>query len=440
MCSDLVPRGAFRFEIRNIKIKIYKMDIPWYALFAILILCITLLLITIFKTPRLNCSSTQPTNGIISNLQTLLENTNHKKGLSAELVEQRRETIDQNLALITKSNLEQKALVDNNKTDKVVSFSANKFLPYTHQEIIQLFTGLLIPSDILPTISPSRQETLIADDDLVQTNKQFSIDFTKIPSTQARYDIFYGISPRLFDNPQDQGTCGSCWAFSSCAVAGAQISKSTVTENVVTLSVQYYIDCVQQSFGCDGGFPIFVYEKIFNDGFVVLDDPANPYIQEKKQTCTNGNKFPVSLAGIISFGKEDVGFFTSDNLMGAERFRSLELNIPSDDMIEKIKKILFFYGPMTVLIYVDPLLPYISSGIYTATDTKNGEKMKPNHAVVIAGFGVDLDGDEYWIIRNSWGKDWAQGGYFELSTKSPICGLTVPIFGSIKDLPLLTIQ
>jgi hypothetical protein len=63
--------------------------------------------------------------------------------------------------------------------------------------------------------------------------------------------------------------------------------------------------------------------------------------------------------------------------------------------------------------------------------------MNPNHAVIIAGFGVDLDGEEYWIIRNSWGKDWAESGYFQLSVDSPICGLTLPILGSTKDLPLI---
>jgi hypothetical protein len=398
---------------------------------------------------------------VLKYVQTLLENTPHKQGLSSELVAQRRDIIEKNLTLITASNLEQKTLLDEGKTDKVVTFGANRFLPYTHQEIIQLFTGLLIPEEYRNPMYPNPAPVTGAPvtgqvvravaeggdvDGLTGANgmngKSFKIDFDKIPSTQSRYDIFYGISPRLFDNPQDQGTCGSCWAFASCAVAGAQVSKSIITENVVTPSVQYYINCVSQNFGCDGGFPIYVYEKIAQDKFIVVDDPKNlPYIQQKAPNCVIPSeevfKYPVSLTGIISFGKDNVGFFPVDNLKGAEKFRSLELNVPSPQLVDKIKKILFFYGPMTVLIYVDEKLPYISSGIYRATDQKEGKKMNPNHAVVIAGYGVDLDAEEYWIIRNSWGRDWAESGYFQLSVDSPICGITVPLFGSIKNLPLI---
>ena len=376
---------------------------------------------------------------VLKYVQSLLQNTPHRKGLSSELVNKRTDVIQSNLALISAANLQQKALVEEGKTDKVVAFGANRFVPYTHQEIIQLFTGLLIPEEyrnpMYPNPEPLPKNVLEKLED-----KSYKIDFTKIPSTQARYDIFYGISPRLLSEPQDQGTCGSCWAFSSCAVAGAQLSKSIITENVINLSVQYYVNCVAQNFGCDGGFPIYVYEKIAKDNFVVLDDPKLPYVQQKEENCILSQditKFPVTLTGIISFGKDDVGFYPVDNLKGAERYRSLELNVPSEEMRTKIKKILFFYGPLTVLIYVDNKLPYIASGIYTSTDTKDGKKMNPNHAVVIAGYGVDLDGDEYWIIRNSWGRDWAESGYFQLSVLSPICGLTVPLFGSIKNLPLI---
>jgi hypothetical protein len=118
---------------------------------------------------------------------------------------------------------------------------------------------------------------------------------------------------------------------------------------------------------------------------VVLDNPEKlPYVQQKDLTCVLPEgviPYQVELKGIISFGKDDAGFFPSDNLMGAENFRSLELNVPSETLREKIKKILFFYGPLTVLIYVDEKLPYVASGIYKSTDTKDGKKMNPNHAV-----------------------------------------------------------
>lgn len=432
------------------------MNISGILLFLFLIILFSYLIYILnFKNTNTTCPKSGVSDDVLTYVQSLLDKTPHKEGLSSEIVTKRKDIVERNLNLISVSNLEQKQLLDEGKTDKVVAFSANRFLPYTHQEIIQLFTGLLIPEEYRSPIYPNpapfnpslarkadmEPSGLTGPNGPTGTGKSFRIDFNKIPSTQARYDIFYGISPRLFGNPTDQGTCGSCWAFAACAVVGAQVTKSTITENVVSPSVQYYINCTAQNFGCDGGFPVYVYEKMAADKYIVLDDPKIlPYLQQKENRCEippNLTKYEIELKGIISVGKDDVGFYPVDNLKGAEQYRSLELHVPSEVLRDKIKKLLFFYGPLTVLIYVDEKLPYISSGIYKSTDTKDGKKMNPNHAVVIAGYGVDLDGDEYWIIRNSWGKDWAESGYFQLSTDSPICGMTLPIFGTIKDLPLI---
>ncbi|EYU19871.1 hypothetical protein MIMGU_mgv1a024841mg [Erythranthe guttata] len=38
-----------------------------------------------------------------------------------------------------------------------------------------------------------------------------------------------------------------------------------------------------------------------------------------------------------------------------------------------------------------------------------------NHAVVITGYGVDADGVEYYIIKNSWGRKWGVDGYAKVS-------------------------
>ena len=43
-----------------------------------------------------------------------------------------------------------------------------------------------------------------------------------------------------------------------------------------------------------------------------------------------------------------------------------------------------------------------------------------NHLVVLEGYGTDPDtGTDYWLVRNSWGPRWGEGGYIRLKRVDP---------------------
>jgi len=46
-----------------------------------------------------------------------------------------------------------------------------------------------------------------------------------------------------------------------------------------------------------------------------------------------------------------------------------------------------------------------------------------DHAVLAVGYGT-LKGEEYFLVKNSWGEVWAENGYARISTSaSNVCGI-----------------
>ena len=66
-----------------------------------------------------------------------------------------------------------------------------------------------------------------------------------------------------------------------------------------------------------------------------------------------------------------------------------------------------------------------------------------NHGVLLVGYGsavfvpTHLKKMDYWVIKNSWGEDWGENGYYRICRGHNVCGLdsmvsTVAAVSSIK--------
>lgn len=69
------------------------------------------------------------------------------------------------------------------------------------------------------------------------------------------------------------------------------------------------------------------------------------------------------------------------------------------------------HAPLVVSVSACLDWKYYKSGIFNL----NCRVHKFDHAVLIVGYGVDAKTNQkYWIVRNSWGKDWGMNGYIHL--------------------------
>lgn len=93
-----------------------------------------------------------------------------------------------------------------------------------------------------------------------------------------------------------------------------------------------------------------------------------------------------------------------------------------EEEVTLLKKILYHYGPFLSGIEASPVLRELSSykeGIFEFPLSCTGEAT--DHEVVFVGYGNE-DGQEYLLMRNSWGDDWGMNGFIKISTKS-LCGI-----------------
>eukprot|EP00658_Telonema_sp_P-2_P020339 TRINITY_DN18048_c0_g2_i3.p2 TRINITY_DN18048_c0_g2~~TRINITY_DN18048_c0_g2_i3.p2 ORF type:complete len:280 (-),score=77.85 TRINITY_DN18048_c0_g2_i3:436-1275(-) len=203
---------------------------------------------------------------------------------------------------------------------------------------------------------------------------------------------------------KNQGSCGSCWAFSTVVSLEGQVAIKT--GKVVSFSEQDFVDCVKDvklnsssqtcCDGCQGGLMDYAF-KYMLDSQSGLDDTeaAYPYAGAN-QKCSFSSS---STGGVPIKGFTDV---TDENTLLDAVTNVGPVSVGVD---AGIGWQLYFGGVM------DPL-PIVGC---------SADKSKMDHGVAVVGYGTA--NKDYWIIKNSWGAGWGEKGYLRLVRNKNACGV-----------------
>jgi len=200
-----------------------------------------------------------------------------------------------------------------------------------------------------------------------------------------------------------QGSCGSCWAF-------AEVGTIEAAFNIYQNNPDFDIDLSEQDVvscsgcgDCGGGQIWCPQEYAMNYGIV-------------NETC-----FPYT--GVDSNGCDYYGCGHTPTPCSNKCFNGTKYRIKNhtyvgfyDNYTDVWKAGLMQYGPGSVVVlYPDDFLFYVG-GVYEPLEPLDNVGYA-NHAVVLVGwndtgFNETTNTTEgYWIIKNSWGTDWGEGGY-----------------------------
>lgn len=184
-----------------------------------------------------------------------------------------------------------------------------------------------------------------------------------------------------------QGTCGSCWAFTTAAMVEAQ--NKIAGGSLFRLAPQQLVDCASNdatgNMGCDGGHPVWTYPWLSTNK--LLEWSEYPYDERENGYCRK--TWRSGMVGIaIRYG---YGLYQHEPRQLKSALR---------------------YGPVAVSIDADSVL---------FRDYKGGVIKSPacgtnvGHAVLAVGYGTDRYNDDYVTIKNSWGPTWGENGFVKIS-------------------------
>jgi len=268
-------------------------------------------------------------------------------------------------------------IIKHNAGNHGFKMALNKFADLTKEEFkAQNIKGLLITEQ-------DREEMRLR-----EQLRPFRVDYSLLALPDSvDWREKGGVTP-----VKDQGQCGSCWSFSATgALEGLNFVK---TGKLASFSEQQLVDCEKQSQGCNGGLMDYAFAYTAKQG--IEQESDYPY-KAVDQKCKYAKKKAVN----VNKGFKDVEKNSADALKAA-----------------------LVAAPVSVAIEADEdSFQFYNSGVI-----KSGCGASLDHGVLAVGY-TKVNGDEAFIVKNSWNSNWGDKGFVMISTDGSandgagVCGI-----------------
>lgn len=250
---------------------------------------------------------------------------------------------------------------------------------------------------------------------------------------------------------KDQGHCGSCWAFST--IGNIEGQNFLATGKLTALSEEQMVSCDYEDSGCNGGLMSYAFTFLQEElGGRVVTQEYYPYEAAKGSPGACGGVKGMSPICHATSSSVTDGWCSSICLRSQMRAETCTptcscadsppmqhvgavisgyVTLPHDE--DQMATWLAQHGPMAIAVFGSTWKSY-QGGIM---DVAACPDIGPNHGVVLVGYDLD---QKYWLIKNSWGKDFGEGGYIRIERGTNACSINNdPGSATIATSPLAVV-
>lgn len=293
----------------------------------------------------------------------------------------------------------------------------------------------------------------------LQTNKSTGI-FSSTVQIKAP-DSFDGreVWKKYLAPVRNQGNCGACWAFAATTVLQTRLAIATngkfnlilspakmvlcnlggekeyeVAKESIDVGIPYDYNLPSQiedkkakeisavsAVGCNGETMIGAWQFLYRFGVPVESCMTYEDLKDDKvdlMTVVGGETLPVcselisDTYDVCPANKEPMELHLAEGFYHVPGVKTTDPKDPMGSGSElDIRNDIYHWGPVTsgFAVYED-FMTWDGKGVYQW----DGKSAKTGgHAIVIVGWGTE-NGTPYWMVRNSWGPEWGDQGYFKI--------------------------
>jgi len=221
----------------------------------------------------------------------------------------------------------------------------------------------------------------------------------------------------------DQGFCGSCWAFGATEAMSDRLCMSNAAQGKNATFIQLapldMTACNSGFFsmenGCQGGQLGGAWNYGKKTGLV--DEACFPYLQSgggPVPTCKPEDQPCLPESKFINTPKCTKTCANGEDWDSSKHKLKTVYSVPASQLMAELAT----NGPVESAFTVYADFVHYKSGVYSH---QTGSALG-GHAIKVIGYGTE-NGNDYWLVQNSWTTTWGDGGYFKIKRGGDECGI-----------------